>query len=1210
MSRMISGRYRLDTELTNARVSASMHEVWLAFDLQTNDSVQINLVLMGKASDVTHHLVMSRSSELHTALPSLCLPLTSYDYDAKNACYYFVYESLYTQSLKAYLARHAVPRDKAIDWLARLASCLAALHQRKITHGNLTPDEILVPVNGDTTSGTAGLHLNHVGLANLVALLDANAIEDGAGHTVGNVLADRDGFRTIARALMKSSQMAPHTNTEADLELLLKEHSSYAEWLISDNLHPDYDEFDQFVPIYSSLQELQRYFDRETRYYLCPTNTAITRLSDFGFITESFEVTASDFLQSEVDRGAAIQIDPANGDFEKSYRLITTQLEMICRPDQTSTPPKCLVIVTIRVDKPAELARSRDMGASVQHRLIVTSSRSVPSTANVSPFLEQMECHNDATETIQEQELNRKLFMRGWSELLEEMKAQLSRFQLPYRDWKQVDNGTALLVDLDIEHDSEAGGLAEDNFPELTEDTIFCLSSNAVDGNNRRDEHGEPVGYLEELGQNKIKLGLLGNVDVAQFKKRGLITIDNWRENVTLSRQQQAIKKLRFQETANPNLAAVLLDPTKLTIGNASEPEIWFQAHLDEQQKTTVRHALATNDIFLIQGPPGTGKTSVIAEMVLQINQRQPEAQILVSSQSNVAVNHALGKITEVHRGLQDQVVRIGRPEKAGSATDLLFERQIERWVEQIRQKGSAFLACQEKDLADYVDADFLIRMLNTHRQKEQELVTRKEELAELKIQLQAIDEQYSLLETMVNETERIQAEVETLLNRSVSSDERFCKIIGLFQTDYLQWAQNLLYELDSHTGMNVEYQKITRDISALEQRIGALIPDVEVSTAQLDAQLRMKLNTPLADLDDPEDAIKQKYALYGQQMERIQRLRMLAKEWSEAIRDTEALADSFLSHCRVVGATCIGVAGHPIVNEVNFDWVIIDEAGRATPPEILVPMVRGRRIILVGDHRQLPPVISGEADEAARALWGGDARDHDLKASLFQELFEKTGRSKRELTKQYRMHPAIGNLISHCFYEDRLISMADPLEKLHGLRSFGCPVMWYSTKGTTEHNEQKEQRGSSYYNQSEADVIEKLLGQIDKEYPIDIEESLSVGIIAGYQAQKLHLRKIIGAHKWTNLNENAIEIDTVDAYQGRERDIIVYSIVRSNPSGNIGFLRDARRLNVALSRARKLLIIVGDDRTAGTRQSENPFYEILSYIHANPNDCQLKVLK
>ncbi len=259
------------------------------------------------------------------------------------------------------------------------------------------------------------------------------------------------------------------------------------------------------------------------------------------------------------------------------------------------------------------------------------------------------------------------------------------------------------------------------------------------------------------------------------------------------------------------------------------------------------------------------------------------------------------------------------------------------------------------------------------------------------------------------------------------------------------------------------------------------------------------------------------------------------------------------------------------ILGDRQFDLAVIDEACQSTEPGSWPVTLRAERIVLAGDHCQLPPtIISTEA-----AQQGFDV-------SLMERLVRTYGdRVTRQLTVQYRMHREIMQFSSDCFYNGTLI--ADGTVESHLLRDLvppphspmiESPVTFVDTAGAG-WEEEPEPDGESRYNPQEAGWILQQLKELCKHGipPADI------AVIAPYAAQVRWLRQ--------NCPYKAIEIDTVDGFQGREKEAILITLVRSNEIGEIGFLADTRRMNVALTRARRKLIIIGDSATLAT----NEFY-------------------
>ena len=350
------------------------------------------------------------------------------------------------------------------------------------------------------------------------------------------------------------------------------------------------------------------------------------------------------------------------------------------------------------------------------------------------------------------------------------------------------------------------------------------------------------------------------------------------------------------------------------------------------------------------------------------------------------------------------------------------------------------------------------------------------------------------------------------------------------------------------------------------------------------------------------------------QELHRIQELRKALLQWTGVVGLTSDFQYLIARSARVVAATCLFSANlfkgdrskGTSPPENSFDWAIIDEAGRATVPEILVPIVRSERTILVGDERQLPPMVDALVMEDPVS----SSDDHTLDTSLFQSLIEQAEGSTQEyiasLQTQYRMQPAIGSLVSEVFYEGKLENGDLPRSRWRAFDWMPAPVTWISTSSLP--NKAENRSGESFANVIEADTVLHLLDKMETKCR-ERRRKPTVGVITGYSAQVERLVTQIDPtdrSRWRNLE---IEIATVDSFQGRECDVVVYSTVRSNRNSTIGFLKDYRRINVALSRARDLLVIVGDDfmmDNATMGPGLNPFASVLNHIRSHPDECKI----
>jgi superfamily I DNA and/or RNA helicase len=248
------------------------------------------------------------------------------------------------------------------------------------------------------------------------------------------------------------------------------------------------------------------------------------------------------------------------------------------------------------------------------------------------------------------------------------------------------------------------------------------------------------------------------------------------------------------------------------------------------------------------------------------------------------------------------------------------------------------------------------------------------------------------------------------------------------------------------------------------------------------------------------------------------------------------------------------------------------------------------------------------DSDLKSESLKQLDLTRAELEKSLFETLVTQ-GREEelpavQMLKEQYRMHPAIGEMISQVFYDGKLKHATKISERDHKLRWLETAIVWYSTTRLPQHSEN--QRGSSFSNPVEVNAIVHILNRMERSY-LEIGEKRQVAVITPYNEQILLLRERIqpsNARRWVALS---IEIASVDAFQGRDSHIVLYSTVRSNNRRQLGFLKDRRRLNVALSRAQQLLIMIGDigmlSEARGTKE-ENPYRLLIRYMRNNPTDC------
>lgn len=317
---------------------------------------------------------------------------------------------------------------------------------------------------------------------------------------------------------------------------------------------------------------------------------------------------------------------------------------------------------------------------------------------------------------------------------------------------------------------------------------------------------------------------------------------------------------------------------------------------------------------------------------------------------------------------------------------------------------------------------------------------------------------------------------------------------------------------------------------------------------------------------------------------QKMDRLRSRATELEISIN-----ADLF-GQARVIASTLVG-ASNKILDGQHYSTLFIDEAAQALEPACWIAIRRANCVILAGDHCQLPPTVKSIAA---------------LKAGLGKTLMERIVDSKPEvvtlLDTQYRMNEEIMRFSSSWFYDGKV--KADPITAHRGILDYDTPIEWVDDVANDDETVGETFVGETFgrINKVEARQVMELLQayfeKIGKQRIID--ESIDVGIISPYRAQVQYLRHLIKKEAFFKPFRHLLSVNTVDGFQGQERDVIIVSLVRSNNDGQIGFLRDLRRMNVAMTRARSKLIIIGDHETLAHHEFYKKLYE---YIKKHKTD-------
>lgn len=668
--------------------------------------------------------------------------------------------------------------------------------------------------------------------------------------------------------------------------------------------------------------------------------------------------------------------------------------------------------------------------------------------------------------------------------------------------------------------------------------------------------------------------------------------------------------------------------------------------------------ALNTPDIALIIGPPGTGKTQVIAALQRRLAEESDRkvlrGQVLVSSFQHDAVDNALNR-SGVY-GLP--AVRVG-----GRQDDDEFATPFRRWTNDLVE----YLDNQVSEVEHREPTLRHLKELRRHFQRMRmtgyDAAGRYEALARADVLLrQVTSSRIRLPSAIESEWREYLREQQGQSFKTASHQEEgrlTMRIRGLrvdrvgHADDGPQRARDLVRALVQVGYPLSSEQKVILDrASTFGQLDIILFPELELLRDQLldhfipdyrPSAIRTRIdNRGLDLLDRVEQALEQCLVATRQGVAGV------LEELANAIRYDERQAQrASTEYSMIVGATCQQAASQRMVSlkavagleseSISFDTVIIDEAARANPLDLFVPMAMAeRRIILVGDDRQLPHLLEPDIEEEV-------ADQHELseiqreafRTSLFERLRIQLQKLQVQdghprvvmLNEQFRMHPILGDFVSQQFYEafnlEKVRSGKKAEDFEHNLPGYKGKVCAWISVPAEEGAEQRHNRSRrrSVEANAVAEEVEKLLKAGD--------EDISVGVITFYSAQRdLIMQKLVDkglmegagnscvpapAYRFTSDGEERLRIGTVDAFQGKEFDVVLLSNVRSSRqqisagpddpqlreaklNAKYGFLRLANRMNVAMSRQRKLLIAVGDPAMAEGEEAQEAVPALVAF--------------
>ena len=718
----------------------------------------------------------------------------------------------------------------------------------------------------------------------------------------------------------------------------------------------------------------------------------------------------------------------------------------------------------------------------------------------------------------------------------------------------------------------------------------------------------------------------------------------------------------------------------------------------NQMQLEAIVKGILTEDMLLVLGPPGTGKTTVILSWVEYFLSQGK--RVLISSQNNSAVDNVLERLGE---DKSREIVRLGREEKVqenckqyipyyligtmrntcesnGNRLEKQLSRelsQIDAYIDALRQLRELMHSLEDvvkqlyplTQLMDRLSSS--LKTCDAARKKARSELTFSEVQAEkYKIYLEESDKK-GILERLFQFGQRHRAKAAlTQLNQQIPALKAELSKKEQLYSAHCRDLQRALQNMRSDDLLE-GHNRLRQQVSALQAQIPELVPTFE---SELKATALLSTYTP------PTAKDLQRTAFLADEISRMEQARTSAnkiltasRQWVNAALKgdrNEVFEEILLEACQVVGATCIGINSNKLFRDVNFDVTIIDESGQIQLQNALVPMSRSPKTLMLGDYKQIPPIVN---DEIVKSCQLEDISTELFEQSFFEYLFEKmrqkelqrlvdkpqqwlneelpadaaqakqrcTELARAELLKpraedyvgkpvqdyrieadgtlktvyrsrytthevaelvaqitrdrkkivnlnsQFRMPGNISDVISEWFYESNYYSSYDMSRFKPVVPGTDLPRVIIDTSGIRGRFETQPDNKMGYQNPMEAelvaDVLQAVLSGLDEkgqqEYVRTLDKRL--GVISAYGAQVRYIRQSLRKRLGLSNSEASTAVASLDSFQGQERDLIIYSLTRSSrkhpEQARVGFLKELRRLNVAFTRCKKQLVIIGD---------------------------------
>ena len=670
-------------------------------------------------------------------------------------------------------------------------------------------------------------------------------------------------------------------------------------------------------------------------------------------------------------------------------------------------------------------------------------------------------------------------------------------------------------------------------------------------------------------------------LDVEYLPATGKLILSLRGDITQIRRRNSARRAILEGRSANPQLGLLLEEkgevsalrqPKRVVPLTAFVRNKVFKNDPTYMQEKAIEVALNTPDIAMIQGPPGTGKTTVIAAIVERLNQESTKqgndakGQVLLTGFQHDAVENMIDRISLNSMPVPKVGKRSGQTEDDITA----FEKSLDEWCEQIvdgiREKYPELAKADQHQEIEMLGRQYVMAPTQALA------ATLMRKIADAPAEVVDAD--------LATRARRLSKRL--AVRSSMSGDEgvkyaRAARLIRASDTAFLDdgpdRADDALDILCDFLEPNE--RKLLKEASYWDVSKG--VPPYMGDIKRLKKTLLMRFSAP--PVFRVEKANQDVLDVIDEYMQRVnsasksnkdRRLAALSEFVSELENNSLGIIDAVSEYSFAFAATCQQSAGKKIQDlkgldreagssGIEYEYVIVDEAARVSPRDLMIPMAQGKRIILVGDHRQLPHIIDEEVAQQMEE-GGADVNETEwLKKSMFEYLFterlkaleRQDGITRRvTLDKQFRMHPLIGDFISRNFYE-----RFDPEEKVssglpasmfvHNLpKTDNKPVAWLDVPASLGAHARE---GTSWIRQAEIDAI---ADQLFEWMSSEEGKNLTFGVISFYKAQALRIERAL---KRLGADESRLKVGTVDSFQGMEFDVVFLSMVRTLPENYKG---------------------------------------------------------